>query len=299
MFKWILSSLVLFWASDVFAKVNIVTTTADLAAVARDVVQDLGDVQAIAAPNQDVHYVDAKPSFTLLLNKADILVANGLELEIGWLPALIENARNPKIAPGGTGYLDASTAIRPLHVHAKVDRAKGDIHPGGNPHYMHDPRAAADVALVLGAKLAQIDPKHAADYRLNAARAAEAYRELAKSLRARVEALPKEKQQIVAYHDSLVYILDWLGLTQVATLEPRPGIAPNPSHIASVLKTSREAGVKVIVQEEYYPRKTSETLAQLLPANLVLLPGGARSNESYEARIKRGIDEVLKHLETP
>jgi len=278
------------------AKISVVTSTADLAALVRDVAGDLANVTAMAAPNQDVHYVDARPNLTLILNRADLLVVNGLELEIGWLPSLITNARNSKIQPGGTGYFDASTQIRPLQVHARVDRSMGDIHPGGNPHYMHDPRAAADVVLGLGSALAKVDPANAADYRLNAARTAERYREFASAERERFMALPSAARKVVSYHDSLVYLLDWLGLEQAATLEPRPGIPPNPGHVAEVLKIIRGQKVRVIIQEEYYPARTSETLAKMAPAILILLPGGTRENESYLDRAQKSSKAIYAEL---
>lgn len=268
------------------AKLSVVTTTADLAAVAREVAGDFATVQSMAAPNQDVHYVDARPNLTLTLNKADLLIINGMELEIGWLPALLQNARNTKITPGNRGYFDASSAIKPLQVHGSVDRSQGDIHAHGNPHFMHDPRAAADVALALGAVLAGLDSKNAADYRLNAARTAEGYRNFAKAERERFDTL-KIRSDVVVYHDSLVYLVDWLGLIQVTTIEPRPGIPPNPGHVSTVLKAIREKNVHAILQEEYYPRKTSETLAQMAKIPVVLIPGGARNDETYLDRARK------------
>lgn len=278
------------------AKISVVTSTADLAALVRDVAGDFASVTAMAAPNQDVHYVDARPNLTLLLNRADLLVVNGLELEIGWLPALIKNARNTKIQPSGKGYFDASTQVRRLQVHAQVDRSMGDIHPGGNPHFMHDPRAAADVVLGLGAALAKVDPANAADYRVNAARAAERYRAFANSERERFLALPAASRKVVSYHDSLAYLMDWLGLEQAITLEPRPGIPPNPGHVAEVLKIMRAQKVRVIVQEEYYPARTSETLSKMAPATLVLLPGGTREGESYLERAKKASSAIFDQL---
>ena len=288
--------MALFVSTSAEAKVAVVTSTADLAALVRDVAGELASVTSMAAPNQDVHYVDARPNLTLLLNRADLLVVNGLELEIGWLPALITNARNPKIQPGGAGYFDASTQIRPLHVHAQVDRSMGDIHPGGNPHYMHDPRAAADVVLGLGSALAKVDPANAADYRVNAARVAERYREFASTERERFLALSQAARKIVSYHDSLVYLLDWLGLEQAATLEPRPGIPPNPGHVAEVLKIMRAQKVRVILQEEYYPARTAETLSKMAPAALILLPGGTRENESYLDRVRKTSTAIYGEL---
>lgn len=278
------------------AKLSVVTTTADLAAVAREVAGEFARVESMAAPNQDVHYVDARPNLTLTLNKADLLIVNGMELEVGWLPALLSNARNTQITPGNHGYFDASSVIKPLQVHGTVDRSQGDIHAHGNPHFMHDPRAAAEIALALGAILSGLDSKNAADYRLNAARAAERYRNFAKAERERFDAL-RVNLDIVVYHDSLVYLVDWLGIRQVTTIEPRPGIPPNPGHVSTVLKAIREKKAHAILQEEYYPRKTSETLAQMAKIPVILIPGGTRADETYLDRAKKTSHPLYEVLE--
>jgi len=263
-------------AEPAVAKVEIVATLPDLAALAAEVGGELVDVTALARPTEDPHYVDPKPSLLLPLSRADMLILNGLELEVGWLPPLLVNARNGEIQPGGRGYLDASTLVQTkLQVPAgRIDRAQGDIHPGGNPHFTHDPRRAAEIAVGIGERLALVDPDHAATYQQNAARVATGLRRLAAAQRKRFADLPAAKRRVVVYHDSWVYLVDWLGLDQVATVEEKPGIAPSPAHVARVLSTMKSQSARLILQEEYYPRSTSATLSKLAKGELTVLRGG-------------------------
>ena len=281
------------------AKLKVVATLPDLAALAAEVIGDDGEVMVLAAPNQDPHYVDGRPSYILALNQADLLLANGLELEIGWLPPLQVAARNPKIQTGAPGYFDASGYVHRLEVPTgKVDRAQGDIHGGGNPHFTHDPRAMAHVALGLGERLAQLDGLHAADYRKRATATARTLEQFAAAERARFDTLPTERRRVISYHASFAYLYDWLGLQQADTVEPRPGIKPSPAQISRLLKRMRSDGLKLIIQEAYYPKKTSTVLAKLAKAQVVVVPGGARFNkgERYLDRVKRTSEEIYNAI---
>ncbi|MEZ4458643.1 MAG: metal ABC transporter substrate-binding protein [bacterium] len=276
---------------------TVVASTSDLAAIARDVVGSDGEVVAMSKASQDPHYVDARPSLTLALNKADLVLVNGLELEVGWLPTLLTNARNTKVLPGSEGYFDASTFVNLLEVPTgKIDRAQGDIHPGGNPHFLHDPRAAAKVAVALGDRLAKLDAKHADAFRARAKEFAQKADGLASTWKSKFDALPATSRKVVAYHASLPYLFDWLDLHQVITVEPKPGIQPNPGHVAKVLKAMRESGAHVVVQEAYYPTKTSQTVAQMAKGHVVVIPGGAEPNETYLQRADRTAKEVYDAL---
>jgi zinc/manganese transport system substrate-binding protein len=263
---------------EAVAKVRVATTTGTLAAIVADVGGELVEVTALSAPTEDPHYVDARPNLVLTLNHADLLVATGLELEVGWLPNLQKSARNPRIGLGGQGYYEAHSGLSHLAdaQTGRIDRAQGDIHPGGNPHYLYDPRAAAEVAIGLGTKLAELDPTNAATYVTRAQRVAATYRGLAEAQRARFAALPAEKRRVVSYHASWPYLLDWLALEQVETIEPKPGIAPSPAHVAEVLQRMRATGARAVLQEEFYPRATSEKLSSLAGAKLVVVPGAVR-----------------------
>lgn len=273
----------------VAAPLQVAATLPTLAAIAKEVGGPDAQVKALLQPNQDPHYADARPSLIVELSKADVLLQNGLELEVGWLPNLVRQSRNAKIQQGAPGWCDVSTFAPLLQVpQGKVDRGMGDIHPGGNPHFLWDPRAGARIAEGLAKVFARLDPAHAAGYQSRANAFAARVRALGSAERARFAALPAAKRQLVVYHDSLIYLVDWLGLQQVATIEPRPGIPPSPSQVASVLQRMRAAQATTIAQEAYYPRNVSQQLAGLAKAQLVVLPGGARfaEGESYEQHVR-------------
>lgn len=277
---------------------TVVATLPSLAALAREVAGPNATVQALLSPRQDAHYADARPNLVLALNRADLLVLNGLGLEVGWLPALAQQARNPKIGLGGPGYFDASRFVLRKNVPVSVDRAQGDIHPGGNPHFAWDPRAGAAIAEALGQTLGQLDPAHAAEYQRNAAALALRLRNVAARETARFAALPTAQRQLVAYHDSLIYLTDWLGLKQVGTVEARPGIPPDPGQLAKVIGVLRSTGARVIAQEEFYPRSTSDQVAKIADAKVVLLPGGARfaEGQKYEDFVVGIANDLLAAL---
>src|SRR3954462_13511843 len=210
------------------AQLRVVATTPDLAAVAREIGGDRVNVVALAKPTEDPHFVDAKPSFIVTLNRADALIEGGAELELGWLPPLMENARNGKIAAGAPGHIVASEGIRLLEIPTSFDRSKGDVHSLGNPHFMIDPVNVKIVARNIADHLAQIDPKSAATYRGNITR-----------FNARLDAKFADWQKalatyraarIVTCHKDFVYLAQRFGLTIVDELEPKPGIAPSPAH---------------------------------------------------------------------
>lgn len=281
------------------AKMKVVATLPDLGAVAQAVGGDLVEITTLAPPNQDPHYVDPRPSLILPLSKADLLIINGLQLEQSWLQPLLSASRNAELQPGGQGLLDASTFVQRLQVpQGAIDRAMGDIHPGGNPHYSHDPRQMARVALAIADRMSRLDPEHAAQYAAQGKQLAAALEAYAAEARTRFAALPAAKRRVITYHRSLVYLTDWLQLEDMIQIEPRPGIPPNPGHVAKVLQTMKGAGVKVILQEEFYPRKSSDTLARLVKGQVVMLPGGTQiaKGQTYLARIKATTEAIYAAL---
>lgn len=286
-------------SSVAHARVNVVATTAALGALARTVGGDGVEVAVLAAPSEDPHFVEAKPSLILALNRADLLVQNGLDLEVGWLPKLVVQARNPKLRAGSANVLDASTAVALMDVpKGKVDRAMGDVHAGGNPHFLVDPRRGAQLARALGERLAQLDggANDAAGFRARAAAVASELDALAASMTTRAAKLPAEKRRVVAYHRSLTYLVDWLQLEEVATVEPVPGVPPDPGHVALVLQTMKAKRATLVLQEEFYPKNTSQQLAKLSGAQVVVLSGGPRADESYVQWLTKTAEGVLHAL---
>jgi len=275
------------------APLRVVTTTEDLAAIARDVGGDFVDVEALARGYQDPHFVDAKPSYLVKLSKADLFVQVGRELEVGWVPALVNNARNPKIAPGGKGFVDASANVRMLEVPSNVTRAAGDVHPYGNPHYWLAPVNGALVAATLRDAFAAAAPAHAADF---ASRAADFERRLTEK-----RALWAEKAKatgltgatVVTYHRSWPYFAEAFGCEVVDFVEPRPGVPPTPAHIQALEDLMRMRSVKLLIVEPYFDVKLPEKIARDTGATLVILP----SSVGAEPAIKTYFDLFDRQLE--
>lgn len=265
-------------AQDVLAKLRIVSSLPDFAAIAEEIGGDKVEVTSLAKGYQDPHFVDGKPSFIVTLNRADLLIHNGLELEIGWLPPLITGARNPKILPNNIGNLDCSTLISNiLEVPTtKVDRSMGDIHPVGNPHYMLDPRNGIAVARGIADRLKQIDPKNAFYYD---ERLEDFTRRLSAKIKEWDEKLaPYRGTQIVTYHKSWVYFSNWAGFEELGYVEPKPGIPPSPSYVAELIRRIQKMNVRLVIAESFYPQKVPTLIAQKAGAYFLTLPSevGAR-----------------------
>lgn len=272
LFTLFVAALLFTWPRAAHADLNVVATVPTLAAIAKTVGGDHADVKSLALHTQDPHFVDAKPSLALDLNQADLLLVVGLQLEIGWLPPLQTGARNGKIQVGSEGYLDCSTFAKLMGAQPVVDRSQGDIHPGGNPHYLYDPRQIEQVAIGVAARMSELDGDHAGDYAKNLGRFLKKLHELRRKIEKRMK--PHAGTAVIGYHQSWIYLTDWLGLDQVAFLEPKPGIPPNPSHVAKVLVKARQKKAKILIQESYYPNNTSKLVADKSGAALVVLPGG-------------------------
>ena len=284
-----LTFLLLLLTTPAVAKLNVVATLPDYGALVQMIGGEHVEVQVLASPAEDPHYVDAKPSFIIALHRADLLVSNGLELEIGWLPSLVVQSRNPSIQRGEPGRIEIGTKVgRLLEVATGgVDRSMGDVHGQGNPHVYHDPRRMRGVLPIIAARLAALDPAHSTAYQKNLARQDLAFETLINELRRDFGALPAKQRRVITYHRSLSYLLETLGLESVATLEPKPGVAPSPAHVASVLAKMKREGVSAIVHETYYPARTGQTLAKLGGGRLVLIAGGTAAQEDYLAHVRR------------
>jgi zinc/manganese transport system substrate-binding protein len=251
-------------------KLNVVCTLPDLAAVTDQVAGKLINLSCLAGPSEDPHFVDPRPSFVKLLNKADLLIEGGADLEVGWLSPLVQNARNSKILVGQTGHLNCADKVeikeRP---NGPVDRSQGDVHPLGNPHYMMDPLNAVIVAQQIADRLAQLDQVHANDFKQNAQKFAEQIKTQLPEWQNLAAAV--KGQKVITYHKSFPYFLDRFGLVFFDALEPKPGIEPSASHIADLIKRGKEAGIKLILIEENRPTKTPERVAHDIGAKVVVL----------------------------
>ncbi len=284
-------------AAPAHANVKVVATVPDLAALTKQIGGSKVTVTALSLPTQDPHFVDAKPSIILKLNKADLLIAVGLDLEIGWLPALQTQARNSKILPSGSGYLECASVVDVKGAATgAVDRSSGDVHPAGNPHYLYDPRQAAKCATAIADKLIAADSGNAKLYRANLKKLL-ADLDVARAGWEKRMA-PYQGDAVVSYHASMTYLVDWLGFDVVATLEPKPGIPPTARHVASVIKIGKAKGAKLILQESFYPSKTGKLVAKKIGGSCVVLDGGASvsKGESYIEHMDEVIDDLEKAL---
>jgi zinc/manganese transport system substrate-binding protein len=243
----------------------------------------------------DPHFVEPKPSLVLALNRADLLVHVGLELELGWLPPLVLGARNEKIQPGAVGNLDASSKIPVLDVPTtKVDRSMGDIHPSGNPHYWVPPDNAVVVAREIADRLQALDPAGRELYQRNL----QAFEMAVAARRAEWEkqAAPLRGVKVVTYHKSWSYLSRWLGLVEVGYLEPKPGIPPSPQHVAALIALMRSDGVKLLIMETFYPRNTADLVGQKSGAHVVVLPsdvGADKNAGDYFALVDQVVGKLL------
>jgi ABC-type Zn uptake system ZnuABC Zn-binding protein ZnuA len=277
---------------------NVVTTTEDLASIAREVGGDKIKVTALARGYQDPHFVEAKPSFVLTLNKARLLIVVGRDLESSWLPPLITQSRNSKIQPGGAGYLDPSTSARILEIPTgTVTRAMGDVHALGNPHYWLDPENGRRIAKAIKDRLSQMDSANAAYY---AQREADFGRRLGEAQqRWKAQIAPYKGLKVVTYHRSWTNFAEAFGLDVVNYVEPKPGIPPTPQHTLDLINAMNAQNVKIILVEPYFDTKTPNSVASKTGAKVVVLPpsvGGVPQASDYfklfDTNIAKLIDAI-------
>jgi ABC-type Zn uptake system ZnuABC Zn-binding protein ZnuA len=266
------------------AQLRVVTTTPDLAALAREIGGSAITATALAKPTEDPHFVDAKPSHIVTLNRADMLIEGGAELELGWLPALLQGVRNTKIAVGAPGRISANLGVRMLDVPTTFDRSRGDVHALGNPHFMLDPLNVKLIAAQITEHLAQIQPAQAAQFRANQQKFNTTLD--AKLAEWQAALAPFRGAKIVTYHRDFSYLAERFSLNVVATLEEKPGIAPSPAHLARVISTMRDQGARVILVQPYQNRRTAETVARQTSATVLDMPqqpGAEPGTDTYFA----------------
>jgi zinc/manganese transport system substrate-binding protein len=279
------------------AKISVVATLPDYGSIAREIGGDNVDVTVLAKPTEDPHFVDARPSFVVKLRQADVLIDGGAELEIGWLPPLLQNARNPKIEIGKPGRVQASEGIRLMNVPTNVTRAAGDVHALGNPHFMVDPIIAKAVAQHIANAFAAVDPAHAADYQANEKKFEATINAKLQEWGAKL--LPFKGQSLVAYHDSWVYFAHRFGFNIGIFLEPKPGIPPSPSHLVEVIAQMKGQKTKAIIVEPYHNRKIAEKVAESTGAKVVdfaQFPGALPDTETYEKLIDALVTNLVAAL---
>jgi len=292
------SVLLLGLALPAQAKLRVVTSLQDLASIAQAVGGDRVETEALARGYQDPHFVDAKPSFIVKLSRADLLIAAGLELEIGYLPPLIDQSRNDRIHPGNAGYLDASIGCDILQKPTEVvTRAMGDVHPYGNPHYWTDPENGRVIARAVAARLAELDPagKTAFDSNLAAFEA----KLTAKEREWDAKMAPFAGSRVVTFHESWPNFAKRFKLDIVGTVEPKPGIPPSPTHTLDIINLIVKDKVAVILVEPYFDRKTPDYIAEKTGATVVTFypsVGGIPELKDYFDVFDRNVDAFVNAM---
>lgn len=290
----LLAALALAAAAPVHAELRILATTADWGALAAELGGDRVDVYTATGALQDVHRVDAKPSLVARARTAALLIANGAELEIGWLPVLVRESGNRRIQPGAPGYFEAATQVALLEKPVKFDRAMGDIHPQGNPHFQLDPRNILPVAKAITQKLAALDAANAGFYQQRGADFAKRWSEAIARWEAR--AAPLKGVPVVVMHRDQAYLCNWLGLREVAAIEPKPGVPPSAGHLSRLVAQLAASPARMILRNAYNDPKAADWLSKRTGAPVVLLPfsvGGTDGAKNLFALFDDTLDRLL------
>lgn len=277
------------------AAVNVLACEPEWGALTRELAGDKVSVSEATTALQDPHRIEAKPSLIAKARSADLLVCTGAELEIGWLPLLLRQSGNPSIQPGRPGYFEAATLVRRLEIPTRLDRAEGDIHPGGNPHIHLDPRNISLVADMLARRLAEIDGANAAYYQQRQSDFVQRWQTAIKRWEA--QAAPLKGAAVVVQHRAFPYLSAWLGLQEVAALEPKPGIEPTSAHLATVLEQLKQQPARMVVRAAYQNERPSQWLAQKAGIPAVMLPFTVGDSERAKDLFGLFDDTVQRLLE--
>lgn len=288
------AALALLLAMPAQAALRVFACEPEWAALAQEIGGKWVEVSVATSALQDPHQIQAKPSLIARARNADLLVCTGAELEIGWLPVLLQQSGNAKVQPGQPGNFAAADFVRKLDLPTQLDRSQGDVHAAGNPHIQTDPRNIALVAVALGARLQQVDPTHAAEY-------AKAQTDFTKRWqqamnRWTTQAAPLRGVSVVSQHKAFVYLYDWLGLKEVAVLEPKPGVEPSASHLQTVLSTLKATPARMVLFAAYQDGRPSDWLSKNAGIAAVKLPFTVGGTEGAKDLIGLFDDTVSRLL---
>jgi zinc/manganese transport system substrate-binding protein len=280
------------WA---LAGVQVFACEPEWAALATEIGGTLVEANSATTALQDPHYIQARPSLIAKVRNADLVICSGAQLEIGWLPMLLQKANNPRVAPGKAGFIEASSLVLRLGSTSNVDRARGDIHPQGNPHIQTNPHNVAIVAQVLAATMASIDAANAAAYKQGLADFSRRWSEAVAAWEQK--AAPLRGTRAITHHLSWVYLEDWLGIEEVANLEPIPGLPPTATHLSDLVSRFGDGGADVIIRSPYQDERPSEWLTDRTGIPNVMLPltvGGSEEATDLFALFDDIIDRLLR-----
>ena len=291
-----LISFLLLFSAHAADKIKVVATTSDVAALVRVVAGDRAEVIAIAKGTQDPHYIEAKPSYMVNLRDAQLLVANGLSLEEGWLPSLIRGARNPKVQPGQPGYLDLGASAEAIEIpQGPLSRSQGDVHPDGNPHFTLDPVRMGRLGLVVAKKLGELDTENKDFYHMNAL----AYQKKLEQKVSEWQSRLKKSQvtKLITYHPSLNYFLERFKIASPVYIENKPGVPPSGQHILSVIQLMKDQKLKIILVDNFFDTKIADRIAKEVPGAKVRSVGVAVGSASELKTLEDLIEQLVRTIE--
>ena len=287
--------IILLLTTAIFAKLNIATTYSYLGEVTKEIGGDLVKVRVLANPKLDPHFITPKPSLIGKLRGEELLIINGGQLEIGWLPPLLKSANNGKINAGGSGFLDVSGAVTLIDKPKSVSRAYGDIHPDGNPHFATDIHNIIPIAKLISMKLSQLDSTHKSDYEANYQTFSNKIEELIKQLDTKYSQCRGKK--VIQYHELFNYALKTYGVESIANIEPLPGITPSSKHTLKVINLIKEQKIKTILQDVYHEKRTANFIADKTGANVRVVPhdvGAVDGADSLESFYSMVVDRICQ-----
>lgn len=290
----VLTALVL-TVQPAYAALNVFACEPEWAALSEELGGDKVNVYSATTGLQDVHHIEARPSLIAKARSANLIACTGMELETGWLPLVLRQAGNPAVQPGKPGYFEAGDFVRHLEVPQRLDRAEGDVHPQGNPHIQTDPRNIAKVAEALAQRLAELDGAHSAFYRARYQAFAARWQQAIQRWEA--QAAPLRGVSVVVQHKGFPYLEDWLGLTVVAALEPKPGIEPSGSHLAEVLAQLQRQPARMVIRAAYHDSRPAQWLAEKAHIPVVVLPftvGGDERAHNLFALFDDTVERLLE-----
>lgn len=289
------SVILLVMSGQANAILRVETTTQDLAAIAKAIGGQYIDVHSLTLGTRDPHFAVAKPSMIRRVYRADLLLVIGVDMEIGWLPPLLQSARNNRVLPGNPGYLDLSQSVSLLgQVKGPITRAMGDVHGKGNPHYWLDPRNGIRIAKMIAKRLGQLNPEHASDYQTNFEIFEKAISKKINEWRIALHYL--KNKPVIAYHTSFVYLADAFGFNIVDEVEPKPGIAPSASSLSNLISNIKKEQIELLIIEPYYERRSALYLNEQTEIRVAIVPQSVGAQSDIQTYIEL-FDSIVKVLQ--
>jgi zinc/manganese transport system substrate-binding protein len=291
---WKFIALLLVCAQTAFpGQLQIVATYGYIGDIVQRIGKDRVDVVTLARGDYNPHIIIPKPSYIAKLRRADLLIINGGQLEIGWLPQIIRQANNGAVQPGARGFLDLSRSVHLIDVPSSVSRELGDVHPEGNPHFFLNPDNVPIIARAIAERLGELDQENRAFYDANTKEFSSQWQEKMKSWEQRLK--PFNGVPVVEYHRIFDYFLHRFGFTIAGTIEPLPGIPPTTKHIADVEQLISQDHVKFILQDVYNPQDASAYLSKRLNVRMIVLPHDVGAVKEADS-VFNGFEEIVRRL---